>query len=263
MTVKTGILTELLNRIVNEQIEVVDLAQVLNENTPIIQLPEPNANSGGFKFRQLSKYDETGQDCYWNDFVAGEHVGTHFDAPVHWFTGKDLDSVDQIPMKNMIGEAYVIDIREKVKQDPDYCLTVSDIQAFESQYGKIQSHSWVLIHSGWSQYIHDHEKFYNVGEDGWPHTPGMTKEAAIFLVEERDILGAGVETVGTDAGMAASFDPPLPCHHYFLGANKYGLAQLTNLDKLPPTGSVLVVSPLKIENGSGSPVRVIALVEKN
>ena len=72
----------------------------------------------------MSKYNETGQECYWNDFVAGEHVGTHIDAPVHWFTGKNTDSVGQIPMKNMIGEAYVIDIREKVRQNPDYCLTV-------------------------------------------------------------------------------------------------------------------------------------------
>src|SRR4051794_32428551 len=108
MTVKIGILSELLNSIVNEHIEVIDLSQVLNEHTPVIPLPEPNANSGGFKFRQLSKYNETGQECYWNDFIAGEHVGTHIDAPVHWFTGKNKDSVDQIPMKNMIGEAYVI-----------------------------------------------------------------------------------------------------------------------------------------------------------
>ena len=262
MIVKTGILEEMLINIVSGKIEIVDLSQILNENTPVIQLPEPLGNTGGFKFKQISKYDESGPNCYWNDFIAGEHCGTHFDAPIHWFTGKGNDSVDTIPMKNMIGEASVIDIREQVEQDPDYCLTVEDIQLFEEQYGEIKKHSWVLVHSGWGKYIDDHEKFYNVGDDGRPHTPGISAEAAIFLAEERDILGIGVETVGTDAGIASSFDPPLPSHYYMHGANKYGLAQLANIDKLPPKGAVLIVNPLKIENGSGSPVRVIAMVEK-
>ncbi|WHY85765.1 cyclase family protein [Neobacillus novalis] len=262
MMVKTGILEELLKNIVDEKIEVVDLTQILNENTPVIQLPEPFKNTGGFTFNQLSKYDENGPAFYWNDFVAGEHCGTHFDAPVHWISGKDHDSVDTIPMKNMVGEACVIDIREKAKQNPDYCLTVEDIHSFEDQFGEIKKHSWVLIHSGWGKFADNHEKFFNVGDDGRPHTPGITKEAAIFLVEERDILGVGVETVGTDAGIADTFDPPFPNHYFMLGANKYGLAQLTNLERLPARGSVLVVNPLKIENGSGSPVRVVALVEK-
>ncbi|WP_042348006.1 cyclase family protein [Bacillus massiliigorillae] len=262
MMVKTGILEKLLGSIVEEKIEVVDMSQILNESTPVIQLPEPITNTGGFKLKQLSKYNETGPTFYWNDFVAGEHCGTHFDAPVHWISGKGLDSVDTIPTKNMIGEANVIDIREKVQENPDYCLTVEDIQSFEKQYGKLKKHSWVLVHTGWAKYVDDLEKFYNIGEDGLSHTPGVTKEATLFLVEQRDILGIGVETVGTDAGIADSFDPPLPVHYYMLGANKYGLAQLTNIDKLPAKGSVLIVNPLKIENGSGSPLRVIALVEK-
>lgn len=262
MMVKTGILEELLQSIVEEKIEVVDLSQTLNENTPVIQLPEPIVNTGGFKLKQLSKYDENGPTFYWNDFVAGEHCGTHFDAPVHWISGKNHDSVDTIPMKNMLGEACVIDIREKAKLDPDYCLTVEDIQSFEEQHGVIQKQSWVLIHSGWGKYVNDHEKYYNIGDDGRSHTPGITKEAVLFLANNRDILGVGVETVGTDAGIADTFEPPLPSHYYMHGANKYGLAQLTNLEKLPARGSVLVVNPLKIENGSGSPVRVVALLEK-
>ncbi|MDQ0185888.1 cyclase family protein [Cytobacillus kochii] len=260
MIVKNNILEELIKSIGDETIEVVDLSQTLSENTPVIQLPESLARTAGFKLKQLSKYDEKGPTSYWNDFVAGEHCGTHFDAPIHWISGRDNDSVDRIPLKNMIGQAYVIDISQEAKQNPDYCVTVEDIQLFEERNGSIKEHSWVLIRSGWSNYVSDHEKFYNIGQDGQPHTPGITKEASIFLAEERDILGVGVETVGTDAGIAGTFNPPFPNHHYMHGANKYGLAQLTNLERLPEKGAILIVNPLKIENGSGSPVRVLALV---
>jgi kynurenine formamidase len=253
----------MLTNINDGTLEVVDLSQVMNENTPTICLPEPFKNTGGFKFHQLSKYNEDGPFFYWNDFTAGEHCGTHFDAPVHWISGKDGDSVDTLPIKNMVAEACVIDIRDKAAANPDYCLSVEDIQEFEEQYGIIPKHAWVIVHSGWSKYVSDHEKYFNVGEDGQPHTPGISKEASIFLAEERDILGVGVETVGTDAGIAGTFEPPFPNHHYMHGANKYGLAQLTNVEKLPARGAVLIVNPLKIEKGSGSPVRVIALVEKD
>src|SRR5699024_4966126 len=184
------------------------------------------------------------------------------DAPVHWISGKDHEHVDEIPVKRLIGEACVIDISKESEADPDYCLTVDDILAYEKKHGEIPSHSWVLIYTGWAQYIND-EKFFNVGEDHKPHTPGTTVEAAKFLAYERDILGVGVETVGTDAGIAADFETPFPNHYYMHETNKYGLASLTNVDRLPPRGAILIASPLKIERGSGSPARVIALVENN
>lgn len=111
---QSHVLSQLLGSIVNDSIEVVDMTQVLNEDTPVIQLPEPFKNTGGFQFKQLSKYDETGPVCYWNDFVAGEHCGTHFDAPNHWVTGRENASVDKIPVKNLIGEARVINIKKSV-----------------------------------------------------------------------------------------------------------------------------------------------------
>lgn len=115
-----------------------------------------------------------------------------------------------------------------------------------------------MLYTGWAEYLNS-EKYFNTDRDGLSHTPGFTPEASRFLVE-RDILGVGVETVGTDAGIAHTFDPPFPSHHIMHQANKYGLAQLTNVDKLPPKGAVLIAAPLKIENGSGSPIRAIALV---
>ena len=95
------------------------------------------------------------------------------------------------------------------------------------------------------------------------HTPGSSVEAAKFLAQERKVLGFGVETVGTDAGMAPTFDPAFPSHYFMHEVNRYGLAQLTNIDKLPPRGSIIVAAPLKITNGSGSPIRAFALVPKN
>ncbi|MEH7308075.1 cyclase family protein [Neobacillus drentensis] len=257
------ILENLMVNIVNGQVDVIDLAQPLNEETPVIHLPEQFSNTGGFKYIQLSKYNEGGPAWYWNDFVAGEHCGTHFDAPNHWVSGKEGDAVDTMPMKNMIGEARVIDITEKSSQNPDYCLTIGDIVAFEEKYGRIPEHSWVILYTGWGKYGQDKEKFFNIGSDGMPHTPGFTKEASIFLAQERNVLGVGVETVGTDAGIAATFDPPFPNHYYMHESNRYGLAQLANVDKLPPRGAILIATPLKITNGSGSPLRPIALVPKS
>ncbi|NDU77889.1 cyclase family protein, partial [Actinomadura sp. DSM 109109] len=107
----------------------------------------------------------------------------------------------------------------------------------------------------------DQDDFLNADENG-PHTPGISAECARWLAEETPLLGLGVETVGTDAGGAHAFDPPFPCHSYFLGAGKYGLTQLRNLDRLPARGAVLLASPLPIVGGSGSPARVLALIER-
>lgn len=249
-----------MGNIIDRSIEVVDLTHVLNEETPVIQLPEPFLNTEGFKIDKISKYDDNGPFFYWNNISMGEHCGTHFDAPVHWISGRDHQHVDEIPAEKLIGEACVINIKEKCDKDPDYLLTIADIEEYEANHGKIPPHSWVLIHTGWDKYVDD-ERFLNVGEDGQSHTPGPTAEAAEFLANERDILGVGVEPVGTDAGLAATFETPFPVHYFIHQANKYGLASLKNLDKLPPRGSIVIASPLRIEGGSGSPARVMALVE--
>jgi kynurenine formamidase len=132
------------------------------------------------------------------------------------------------------------------------------IEAWEAKYGRIPKSAWVLIRTDWSKRT-GAEKFLNVKEDG-PHTPGFRPDALPFLTQQRDILGVGVETVGTDAGQAATFNPMFPCHTMMHGANRFGLASLMNLDQLPPTGAVVIAPPLKIVNGSGSPLRVLALV---
>lgn len=242
--------------------EFVDLGQPLNEETLLLQLPPPFANTPGFSRQVISKYDDKGPAWFWHSFTCGEHVGSHFDAPTHWVTGKDGLSVDQIPAADFIGEAIVIDLTEESKKNADRLLEVADILNFEKQYGKIPAHSWVVMKTGWGKYAQDGEKFFNIGADGMPHTPGPSVEAVTFLVKERDVLGFCTETVGTDAGIAATFTPMFPCHNMMQGAGKFGLTQLNNLDKLPARGAVIIALPLKITGGSGSPVRPIAIVPK-
>ena len=146
-----ALLRQVLAGIINGDIEVVDLTQPLNEDTPVISLPDQFEQTKGFKYKRLSDYDEKGPAWYWNDFEAGEHCGTHFDAPIHWISGKNGDSVDTIPMKNLIAEACVIDCTQQAAENPDYLLTVEDILKFEEQYGTIPEHSYVIMHTGWGK----------------------------------------------------------------------------------------------------------------
>jgi kynurenine formamidase len=189
----------------------------------------------------------------------GEHTGTHFDAPVHWITGKDLpeNACDTIPARRLIGPACVIDATSEVDRDPDFLLMPAHIDAWESRYGRIPPGAWVLLRTGWSRRT-DPPAFLNVGPDG-PHTPGFHQQSSELLARDRDVLGVGVETVGTDAGQAGTFDPPFPNHATMHGAGKFGLASLTNLDQLPAVGAIVIAAPLKLVGGSGSPVRVLAI----
>jgi kynurenine formamidase len=240
-------------------IRTIDLTQTLSPDTPTLVLPPEFGQCAGFSREEISRYDERGVAWYWNNFTVGEHTGTHFDAPVHWVTGRDLpdNSLETIDPKQFVASAVVIDVSAKCAENPDYLLTVDDILDWEARYGRIPPRSWVLLRTDWSK--RSVEDYVNRREDG-AHTPGPSAEAVRFLVEDRDAHGFGVETIGTDAGQAHLLDPPYPAHALFHGAGRYGLQCLTNLDQLPPTGAVVVASPLKIEGGSGSPLRVLAFV---
>jgi len=129
--------------------------------------------------------------------------------------------------------------------------------AWEKEHGRVPRGAWVLLRTGWSART-DPAEFLNVKSDG-PHSPGFHQSTSELLATDRDVLGVGVETVGTDAGQAGTFDPPFPNHATMHGNGKFGLASLRNLDQLPPTGAVVIAAPLKIVNGSGSPLRVLAI----
>jgi kynurenine formamidase len=248
------LLTDLVAALAAGDVRVVDLTQPLSERTPVLQLPEPFANTPGLSRREISRYDDRGPAWAWDVLEVGEHVGTHFDAPIHWITGRDGEDVASVPPARLVGPAVVIDKSAEAAEDPDYLLTVDDVRAFEAEHGALPEGGWVLLRTGWDSRAADQDAFLNGG-----HTPGPDVECARLLAES-NIAGFGVETVGTDAGIAHSFDPPFPVHNFLLGAGRYGITQLANLAELPPTGAVIVVAPLKLVNGTGSPSRVLAFV---
>ena len=243
-------------------IRVIDLTQPLEAGTAIIQLPPDFGKTWPFRLEEISHYDSRGPAWYWNNFSCGEHTGTHFDAPVHWVSGKDYpnNATDSIPVEKFIAPACVIDASQQVARDPDFLLTPSHVEAWEERHGRVEAGAWVLMRTDWSKH-RDAAAFLNMKEDG-SHVPGPHPDLVPFLAQERDVVGWGSEGVGTDAGQAYRFDPPFPCHSIMHGSNKFGLASLTNLDQLPPKGAILVTPPLKIVNGSGSPCRVLALVSR-
>lgn len=260
MADNSAVLGALAAGILDGGIKVVDLTVPLEPATPTIQLPPQFAPSKPFELEEISRYDERGPGWYWNNIACGEHTGTHFDAPIHWVTGKDYpdNATHNIPVQKLIGQACVVDVSDRVRENVDFLVTTEVIEAWEKQHGRIPKGAWLLIRTDWSKQV-GAEKFLNIREDG-PHTPGFHPDTLPFLTKQRDILGVGVETVGTDAGQAATFNPMFPCHTLMHGANRFGLASLTNLDQLPPTGAIVIAPPLKIVNGSGSPLRVLALV---
>jgi kynurenine formamidase len=254
------ILTELADALRTGAVEILDLTQPLGPATPVIGLPPMFAPSPGVTIDVISEYDDSGPAWYWNTLRFGEHTGTHFDAPIHWITGKDLpaNACDTIPASRFVGPACVIDVVDDVERNPDFLLTPARIGEWEGTHGRIPAHAWVLLRTGWSRRTNPAD-FVNAAADG-PHSPGFDAAASRLLAYDRDVLGVGVETIGTDAGQAGGFDPPFPNHTIMHGAGKFGLASLCNLDRLPPTGAVVIAAPLKIVRGSGSPVRVLALV---
>ncbi|WCB93368.1 Isatin hydrolase [Baekduia alba] len=254
-------LADLTAALADGTVEVVDLTQPLSEQTPVLRLPEPFANTPHLSRRTLSRFDDAGPAWAWDVLELGEHTGTHIDAPVHWITGRDGEDVASIPPQRLVGPVKVIDRTAEVAADPGYVLTAADLDAFERDFGPIEPGTWLIFRTGWGARASNEEAFLNAGPSG-PATPGPDVEAARWLSEHPGVVGWGVETVGIDAGAAGGFDPPFPVHNFLLGAGRYGLTQLANVDALPETGAVIVVAPLKLVGGTGSPSRVFAFVPR-
>lgn len=256
----TDVLIDLAQGLSTGKVRVVDLTQELSEDTPLLVLPEPFGQTAAFAREEISRYDERGVAWHWHNFTVGEHTGTHFDAPIHWVTGKDLpdNTVDKVPPGDLIAPAVVLDFSKECAADADFLLKAEHIKAWEAEHGEIPKGSWVLFRSDWSKL--DSDAYTNRREDG-AHTPGPDTCAVQYLID-RDCMGLGVETIGTDAGQAHLLEPMYPAHSLLHGAGKYGLQCLENLDQLPATGAIVIAAPLKIRDGSGSPMRVLALVSE-
>ncbi|MEE4025085.1 cyclase family protein [Gordonia sp. PKS22-38] len=254
-----AVLTDFIDAITTGSLEVIDLTTPLSAATPALRLPDPFVNLIDFSLEEVSAYNEPGPFWRHNNIHTGEHIGTHLDAPVHWITGRDGDDVSQIPVQRLIGKAAVLDLTAKVADNPDYLLTIADVEEWEGTHGQLDAGTWLLLQTGWESRGGSEAEFLNADDTG-SHTPGVASDCAEWLAAQRDITGLGVETVGVDAGLAAGFDPAFPVHHYFLGNDKYGLTSLRNLGRLPATGALLVVTPLPIVGGTGSPSRVLAVI---
>jgi kynurenine formamidase len=255
------VVNDLVAGLADGSVAVVDLTQPLSETTPVLVLPEPFANTPHLSRRRLSRYDDAGPAWAWDVLEIGEHTGTHFDAPVHWVTGKDGEDVASVPASRLVGPIAVIDRSAEVAADPGYLLTADDLDRHEAEHGPLAPGTWVVFRTGWGARAQDEAAFLNAGPEG-PVTPGPDVDASRWLAEHANVVGFGVETVGIDAGAAGGFDPAFPLHNLLLGAGRYGLTQLANVDQLPAAGAVIVVAPLKLVDGTGSPARVLAFVPR-
>ena len=233
--------------------KIIDLTHSFNEQT----IYWPTAKS----FRhEKTAWGKTDAGYFYSsaNIEMSEHGGTHLDAPIH-FAEKGWTS-DQIPIERFVGPVFVIDVSAQSATNPDYTLKTTDIQDWEKRNGKITADSIVLMRTGWGKFWPDKKKYLGNDQPGDVtnlHFPGFSKEAAEFLVKERKIKGAGLDTASLDPGISKDFI----AHQIFNGANVYGLENIANIDQLPETGAVLISLPMKIENGTGGPVRIIALVD--
>lgn len=258
----TPVLADLAEALASGEVTCIDLTHTLTPDFPVIVLPAELGQCAPFRIEQVSRYDDNGPAWYWNNISMNEHTGTHFDAPAHWVTGKDLASntVDAIPAQDFVAPAVVIDISAEAGEDEDFILTHAFLDDWEKRHGAIPPRHWIALRTDWSKKVGT-AGYLNMKEDG-AHSPGPDAGAMNFLVHERGCIGLAVETVGTDAGQAAHLDPPFPAHSILHGNGRLGLQCLANLDKLPTFGAIIIACPLKIQGGSGSPLRVVALVDR-
>jgi kynurenine formamidase len=238
-----------------EAYEPVDLTHPLGAET--IYWP---TSPIGFELKTLSKgMTEGGWFYAANSFCAAEHGGTHLDAPGHFSASGD--TAEKISLDRLIAPVVVLDISPQCSGNPDYQAAAGDVQAFEARHGKIRRGSIVLLRTGWSRRWPDRKAYLGddrKGDASNLHFPGFGKEAARVLIEERGAAALGLDTASLDPGNSKDFQ----VHRLAAARNVPGLENLKDLEKLPPTGAWLFALPLKIEGGTGSPLRVVAMVPR-
>ncbi|MCF7560403.1 cyclase family protein [Sabulilitoribacter multivorans] len=195
------------------------------------------------------------------NFTTAEHGGTHIDAPIHF--SKNSETVDQIPLKNLVAPAIKIDVSTKALNNPDYQITVEDLTQWEAKEDmQIPNGSIVLLHTGFSSFYPDVVKYLGTNQRGEEavkllHFPGLSPEAAQWLVTNRNINAIGIDTASIDYGQSQHFGS----HVNLMSKNISAFENLTNLDKLPNKGFYIVALPMKIKGGSGAPLRIVALLK--
>jgi kynurenine formamidase len=198
-----AVLSDLVAAFASGSVEVVDLTAPLSPDTPLLQLPEQFGQTARFELELISRYDDAGPAWYWNNFRTGEHTGTHFDAPIHWVTGRDGADVASVPPGNLIGPAAVLDFSAEAGADPDFLVEIDHIRAWESEHGALPDRGWLLVRTGWDARAHSQDEFLNADENG-PHTPGLSAECARWVAQESPVIGMGSRP------SAATPAPPRP-----------------------------------------------------
>jgi len=196
-----------------------------------------------------------------NRYSASEHGGTHIDAPIHFAEGHQ--TVDQIPLEGLTGEAIVVDVSVQAGTNADYLVNPGDFAAWEKKHGKISKGAIVLLNTGYAQYWPDAKKYLGTDEKGEEgvaklHFPGLHPEAAKWLVKERGIKAIGLDTASIDYGQSKLFET----HRILFENNVPAFENVAGLDQLPVTGAYVVALPMKIKGGSGGPLRIVAWVAK-
>src|SRR6201996_7025019 len=160
-----AVLAQLVEELNAGRIRVVDLTTTLGPTTPVIDLPPIFAPSPGLTLTEISRYDSRGPAWYWDVLTLGEHTGTHFDAPIHWITGQDGEDVASVAPSRLVAPVAVVDKTAEVAADPGYLLTAADLDAYESEHGKIAPGSWVFFRTGWGARAQDEAAFLNAGPE--------------------------------------------------------------------------------------------------
>jgi kynurenine formamidase len=222
---------------------IVDLTHRLHKDFPTFTGDQPTDEV-------VADFDTAG--FYAKRWTINEHTGTHIDTPGHFTEGMRL--VDQLEAGELLAPIVVIDIRRRAQEDPNAMVMPDDLVRFERRHGRIPDGALVCMDSGWAAKAGDTLEF--LGGPAFPgyNFPGFSIEAADWLLQRRNPVGIGVDTVSLDPGNSTTFD----VHVGFLGADRYGVENLNNLDRIPPRGADVFVGPIPWEDGSGSPCRVIA-----
>lgn len=236
----------MLDGISSGKTRVLDLSYAINDKL----VPWPG-DEKWFKAEVNASVEKNGY--FTRSFWMLEHYGTHLDAPVHFPPGKA--TVEQIPANQLFGPAVVMDVQAESAKDPDYQLSPISVEDWEKRQGRIPAGAIVLLRTGWAARWPDAQKYRNQDAQGEMHFPGFSA-AAVKLLIERKVSGLGCDTMSVDYGASADF----AVHHLALGSGLYHLENLADLSALPESGAFLVVAPIKLEGGSGGPVRVFALL---
>lgn len=234
--------------VIDGKAKLVDLTYALNDKNAYWPAP-------GYHPFQLKTIATLEKDGVLSKAISmPEHLGTHIDAPNHF--EKNQPALHQIKPRDLFAPGVVIDIHKKCEANADYMLSLDDIRAWEKTHGPIPDGAVVLLNTGWSRFWTNYSRYKNQDVRGRLHFPGFSAAAATFLIEKRKAKGIGLDTLSIDAGTSRKFE----VHHIVNRAGRYGLENVANLNKLPPRGFYLVVAPIKIENGSGGPTRLFAIL---